>query len=79
MFHLKQQIDGIHTSFEGFNGIKPILLLPFLTLLRDTIDTLGTSEAASVRVITNLLDVDAIYVWNEQFPLVEYDFDGGAA
>lgn len=76
MFHLKQQIDGLHPSMDMFDGRKPIRLLSFLATLRDTFDTLGTSEAAAVRVSAYFLGGEAKDVHAEQFALVEYEFDG---
>lgn len=53
--------------------------LSFLATFRDTLDTLGASKAAAVRVIDNVLGRDAVYVHSEQFCLVEYDFEGDSS
>lgn len=52
MYHLKEPVDGIHPKVGVFDGRKPIWILYFITNLRNKINTLGTSEAAEVRVST---------------------------
>lgn len=47
MFHLKLQIDGLHPSLHAYSGVKPIGLLTFLATMKNTINTLGVSEAAA--------------------------------
>lgn len=79
MYDLKQQIDGLNPTMDAFDGRKPIQLLAFLAVLRDTFDTLGTSEAASVRISAYFLTGEAKDVHVEQFGLVEYDFESGTA
>lgn len=69
MYHHKQQIDRLHPSLDDFDGDVPISLLSFLAILRDTLDTLGTSEAASVRVLAYLLEEEAKDVHAEQISL----------
>lgn len=45
-------------------------------MLRDTLNTLGTFQAAAVRVLAYLLDREAKEVHTEQFYLVGIDYDG---
>lgn len=54
VYHPKQQLYGLHTTLALFNGAPPVRLQFFLATMRDTFDTLGTSEAASVWVLTFL-------------------------
>lgn len=76
MFHLKRQIDGQHPSLDVFSGRKPVRLLEFLTTLRDTFDTIRTSEAGAVCLITYFLYCESKVVHSEQFAFVESVFDG---
>lgn len=75
MFHLKQQVDGLHPSLDVFDGPKPIRLLAFRAILCDTFDMLGTSESSEVHVLAYFLDGEAKDVHAELLGLFEIDFE----
>lgn len=71
-----QQIDVLHPSQDVFDCKFPIPLLSFLEVLRDTLFTLGSSEASSVRVFANFIYAKAKDLHTEQFSFVQFYFDG---
>lgn len=51
-------------------------LLSFIATIRDTFESLGTSEAAAVRVLANGWGGHARDIHLVQFFTVEFDFEG---
>ena len=57
---LKKRLCGLLPTLHPFDGRKAISLLTFLSQLREGLNSLGVAEAASLRVLSFLLDGDAM-------------------
>lgn len=75
MLLVKQQIDGLNTPMDVFEGRKPIQHLKFLAVLRVKFDSLCTSEEAAVRLTAYLLSREAKGVHAEPLGLVYSEFE----
>lgn len=59
MKEVKQKVDGKHPTLRQFCGKSAIILLTFLSTLRDAFEMIGGSEGEAVRVLTYLLEGEA--------------------
>lgn len=53
MSHLTQEVEGLHPTIECSDGTQPVRFLSLPTIMGEIFDTLGTSEAAAVRVLAS--------------------------
>lgn len=65
MYYRKKQVDGLNPTLKVFNGCAPVIIISFLTTLRDKFDTIGVYEAAAVRMMAYVLGGDAKEVLSE--------------
>lgn len=61
---MTQQVDGLHPPLEVFYGSAPVKVLSCIKTIRDTLDTIGLSEAVAVRVLVYILGSNARDVLN---------------
>lgn len=71
MYHLKQQIGGLRSNLIIYDGAQTMRLSSLFSTLRDTIDTLGSSKVAAVRVLDYFLGVEDKDLHAEQLAMVQ--------
>lgn len=73
---LKRKLYGLYPTLKTSNGTVTIFFLKFIATLAQSLDSVGTSEAAAVCTLMKYLEYEAKEVHNAQISDVDEDLAG---